>query len=121
MTLSSYEQKCLDEIVSKFENNKIVSFSNEEIARYSSLLNNLVESRYIRQLHMDGGNAYLLEADLQGFVLQNKSNMKDDKRKQHSTTRKEVFIAIISAIVGGAITLFGYHFAEIINFVKGLF
>lgn len=121
MPLSTHEKKCLDEIISKFEGKEMAVFSIEECARFSPILNVLETEGYVRRHQMDGGCIYILDANLDDFVAKIKSDEKDERREQRSEIRKEALVALISAIIGGLVTLLFEHFGEIIDFVKGLF
>lgn len=92
-------------------------FDNDEYAKFSSLLDILETEGYIRNMNMDGTNAYRRLGNLDDFVAKFKSNEKDSRKEKRSEFIKDIILLII----GGLIALLFEHFSDIIEFVKGFF
>ena len=92
-------------------------FDNEEYAKFSSLLDILETEGYIRNMNIDGTNAYRLLANLDNFIAKIKSDEKDERKDKRSEFLKEIILLVI----GGLLALLFEHLFDIINFVKGLF
>ena len=92
-------------------------FDNGEYAKFSSLLDILETEGYIRNMNIDGTNAYRLLANLDNFIAKIKSDEKDERKDKRSEFLKEIILLVI----GGLLALLFEHLFDIINFVKGLF
>ena len=117
MTLSSYDSDNLKLLAERFKESKTQMFDNEEYAKFSSLLDILENEGYIRNMNIDGTNAYRLQCNLDDFIAKIKSDEKDERKEKRSEFLKDIILLII----GGFIALFFEHFFDIIDFVKGLF
>ena len=97
ITLSKLQQKQYKEIKEKFSGSeKVVCFSDEEVARFQDVFFLLETRGYILDLEIDGANAYCKQMSFDSF----ETWLKDQEREDRKLSAREWRIAIISALIG---------------------
>lgn len=97
ITLSKLQQKQYKEIKDKFSGSeKVVCFSDEDVARLQDILALLEIRGYILDLEINGTNAYCKQTSFDSF----ESWLKDQEREDRKLSAREWRIAIISALIG---------------------
>lgn len=95
-TLTKFQLKQYEEIKRLFNEEKVISISDNDYVRFKEVLLLLSKLEYIVPLRLDDRNAFLRKGDFADFEKWHK----EMKKEEHKLSIREWLIGIVGALIG---------------------
>lgn len=108
--LSKLDRWKLQKLKEMFSKNDCIYLSDKDKQLLGSLLDFLETNDVIRNLHVDGANAYIMVGSIEIFEENLKDFEAEIAREKHSERWHDFWMVVLGAVLGGVVTVCLYKF-----------